>query len=294
VYLDQAWRTRSLPSMRRGREGQADLVIEGRTMRPSRIKAKLKRGEPVLVPALALMDPSLFELTSLMGFDGIWLDLEHHCVGLETAATLMRAARVGTSDIMARPAKGEFMRLGRLLEAGAQGIMYPRCDDAAEARELVTWSKFAPLGKRGLDSGNADNPYCSTPLDRYVREANEQTFLVVQIEDPAVLAHVDEIAAVEGVDVLFLGPGDFSVLNGIPGQTDHPSVAEAIRRIAAAADKAGKAWGMPSPSPQRTRELLDLGARFIAHGADILMVKNALEAIQAAFGPLGFSFDGRL
>jgi 4-hydroxy-2-oxoheptanedioate aldolase len=90
-------------------------------MRPSKIKAKLARKEPVLLTSLALTDPSVFELTSLMGFDGIWLDLEHHVLSVETAATLMRAARVGTSDVMARCAKGEFMRMGRLLEAGARG-----------------------------------------------------------------------------------------------------------------------------------------------------------------------------
>ena len=113
-------------------------------MRPSKIKAKLKRNEPVLLTTLHLTDPSLFELTSLMGFDGIWMDLEHHGYSVETATALMRAARVGSTDILARPAKGEFMRLGRLLEAGAQGIMYPRCDDAAEAKQAVTWSKFGP------------------------------------------------------------------------------------------------------------------------------------------------------
>src|SRR6516225_11892664 len=128
-------------------------------MRPSKIKAKLKRNEPVLLTTLHLFDPSLYELASLMGFDGIWMDLEHHGYSVETAMTLMRAARVGSSDILARPAKGEFMRLGRMLEAGAQGIMYPRCDDAAEARAVVAWSKFAPLGRRGYDSANADTPY---------------------------------------------------------------------------------------------------------------------------------------
>src|SRR6266576_1643170 len=111
-------------------------------MRPSRIKAKLKRNEPVLLTTLHLTDGSLYELTSLMGFDGIWMDMEHHGYGIETAQALMRAARVGGADIMVRPAKGEFMRMGRMLEAGAQGILYPRCDDAAEAQQVVTWSKF--------------------------------------------------------------------------------------------------------------------------------------------------------
>src|SRR5207247_7294611 len=99
-------------------------------MRTSTVKAKLARNEPVLLTTLHLTDPSMYELTSTMGFDGIWMDLEHHSYSAETAAQLMRAARVGGADIMARPGKGEFMHLGRLLEAGAQGIMYPRCADA--------------------------------------------------------------------------------------------------------------------------------------------------------------------
>ena len=93
-------------------------------MRPSKIKAKLRRNEPALVTTCHFADPSAYELVSLMGFDGLWMDLEHHAVSLETANNLMRAARAGTADILARPAKGEFMRMGRILEAGAQGIMY--------------------------------------------------------------------------------------------------------------------------------------------------------------------------
>lgn len=262
-------------------------------MRPSKIKAKLKRNEPVLVTTVHFTDPSAYELTSLLGFDGIWMDLEHHGTSVETACELMRAARVGTADIMARPAKGEFMRLGRLLEAGAQGIMYPRCESAEEAREVVKWSKFAPLGRRGFDGGNPDMPYCTMSFTDYVREANEQTFLVIQIEDPDSLKHVDEIAAIDGVDVIFLGPADFTVLSGIPGQFDHPLVNDAMRRINDATKKHGKHWGMPSGSVERTRQLLDLGATFLAHGADIIHVKNGLEAIRKNFSPLGFTFDGR-
>src|SRR3982751_2849862 len=127
-------------------------------MRPSKIKAKLNRNEPVLLTTLHLTDPSLFELTSLMGFDGIWMDLEHHGYSVETATALMRAARVGSADILARPAKGEFMRMGRLLEAGAAGIMYPRCEHEDEAAEVVKYAKFAPIGARGIDGGGPDMP----------------------------------------------------------------------------------------------------------------------------------------
>ena len=144
-------------------------------MRKSKIKEKLLRNEPALITTLHFTDPSLYELTSLMGFDGIWVDMEHHSTSVETSSNLMRAARVGSSDIVARPAKGEFMRMCRMLEMGAQAIMYPRCSSAEEAAEVVKWAKFYPQGQRGVDSGNADGWYCGAPLTQYLEFANEQT-----------------------------------------------------------------------------------------------------------------------
>ncbi|MBN1512862.1 MAG: aldolase [Phycisphaerae bacterium] len=263
-------------------------------MRSSVIKAKLARNEPVLLVCLNLHDPSVFELTSLMGFDGIWLDLEHHACSVETAAGLIRAARVGRSDVMARPGKGEFARLSRLLEIGAHGIMYPRCDSAEEAREVVDWAKFAPLGRRGIDGSNPDAPYCSMPAAEYIRRANEETFVVIQLEDEAAVDRADRIAEVDGVDVLFVGQADLSVLSGIPGEFGHPRVAAALEKVAAAARRAGKHWGTTSMSPDHTRHLLDRGASFICHQADILLVKRGFEQVQSQFAPLGFRFANAL
>jgi 4-hydroxy-2-oxoheptanedioate aldolase len=263
-------------------------------MRFSRIKAKLRRGEPALVVCCHFIDASLYEMTSLMGFDGIWLDLEHHTTSAETAAQLMRAARVGGADIVARPAKGEFMRMGRLLEAGAQAIMYPRCESAEEAAEVVRWARFAPIGQRGIDGANPDNPYCFMPMAPYLDLANEHTLLLVQIESPKALDNVEAIAQVPGVDVLFIGPGDLSVLAGVPFQFDHPTIQDAYRRVAAAAKNAGKWWGTPSWSPEHSRMLLDMGALLLANGADILILKQGFEAIQQQYAKLGFTFDNRL
>jgi 4-hydroxy-2-oxoheptanedioate aldolase len=262
-------------------------------MRASRIRAKLKRNEPVLLPMLHLGDGAVHELASLMGFDGIWMDLEHHATSLETAANLMRSARVGTADVLCRPAKGEFLRMSRMLEAGAQGIMYPRCDDAAEAREVVRWAKFAPLGQRGIDGSSPDAPYGSMRLTEYLQAANEQTFVAIQVEDQGGVNHAREIAAVEGVDVVFLGPGDFSILSGVPGQFDHPLVQAAIRDVAAAAQAAGKHWGMPCNTPEDSARLISLGARFFFHGTDILLLKSAFEDIQRRFEAVGIAFDRR-
>jgi len=260
-------------------------------MRTSRILTKLRRNDPSFVTALHFNDPVVFELASLLGFDGIWLDMEHQSRSMQTAGQLMRAARVGGSDVMARIAKGEFLRMSRALEAGAQGIMYPRCDDAEEAREVVRWAKFAPVGVRGVDSAGADNPYLLTPLVEYLKTANEQTFVVIQIEDAAALDNAAAMAAVDGVDVLFFGPGDFSILSGVPGQFDHPLILDATKRVAAAAKQAGKHWGMPCFSPEHAQTVLDLGGRFLAHGSDMGALKTALLDIQRRFAPLGVTFD---
>ena len=186
------------------------------------------------------------------------------------------------------------MRMARLLEAGAQAIMYPRCESGEEAAELVRWAKFAPLGERGVDGANGDNPYCSMPMAPYLKAANENTLIIAQLESPAALDQVDAIASVPGIDVLMVGPADLSVVAGIPFQYDHPLIADAYRRTADAAKRAGKWWGTVSWGPEHTQKLFDLGAKFICHGCDIIMVKQGMELLQQRFAPLGFTFENRL
>lgn len=158
----------------------------------------------------------------------------------------------------------------------------------------MQWTKFAPLGKRGFDGGNPDMPYCAMPMPQYIREANDQTFLLAQIEEQSALEQCERIAEVEGIDVLFLGPADFSVLSGIPGQWDHPLIGKAVERIAKAAKAAGKHWGCPAFSPEHAKKMLDMGARLLCHSADIIMIKTGLERIQEQFAPLGFTFANKL
>jgi 4-hydroxy-2-oxoheptanedioate aldolase len=186
------------------------------------------------------------------------------------------------------------MRMGRMLEAGAHGILYPRCDDAVEASEVVRWSKFAPLGQRGFDGGNADMPYCSMDTAEYIEMANEETWIAIQLEDQNAVERAEEIAAVDGVDFLFFGPADYSILSGIPGQFDHPRMQESIEAIAKAAANQGKSWGTPAGTPERAKQLLELGAGLVCYGADIVWVKNALEQIQDEMSGLGFTFENQL
>ena len=260
-------------------------------MRRSRIRQKLSQDKPALITTLHFTDPAVYEMTSMMGFDGIWLDLEHHGTSVETAASLMRASRVGHSDIVVRPAKGEFQRMQRMLEVGASALMYPQCDSAEEAADLVHWTKFPPVGRRGCDAANADSQYMAEPLEEYIKAANEQTLLIVQIENPDALNQVEAIARVPGVDILFLGPGDLSIRLGIPGDMQNPQILEAKQRVAAAAREANIHWGLPVGSSSDAAEAIEMGARFICHNADIIILKQGLENIRQSFVHLGFDFE---
>jgi 4-hydroxy-2-oxoheptanedioate aldolase len=131
-------------------------------------------------------------------------------------------------------------------------------------------------------------------MPQYLKAANEHTLLIAQLESPASLDQADAIAAVPGIDVLMLGPADLSVIAGIPFRFDHPLVQDAYRRVAAAAQGAGKWWGTVSGNAEHSRMLMDLGARFICHGCDILMVKTAMEQVQERYASLGFTFENRL
>jgi 4-hydroxy-2-oxoheptanedioate aldolase len=210
------------------------------------------------------------------------------------AAGMMRAARVGDMDVMARPAKHEFMRMAWLLEAGAGLIMYPRCESAAEARELVRCDKFPPLGERGFFSASPDNPYSTAPVKQYLRAANEQTILIAQIESPGAVRQARAMAEVDGIDLLFFGPGDFSMMCGVAGEFESPIVQDALKETCREALAAGKRFGTTVSGPEYARRMLDLGATLLCYGGDLHFVRQALIETRARFGPLGFEFEPKV
>jgi len=263
-------------------------------MRLSRVKRRWAEGKPVLATVAHFTDPSSAELIGLMGIDCLWIDLEHQPMTLSEAATIMRAARVADMDVMARPAKGEFMRTARLLEAGATLIMYPRCESAEEARELVRCTKFPPLGERGFFSASPDNPYCMTNMGDYLRQANEETILIAQIESPAAVEQSKQIASVDGIDLLFFGPGDFTLAAGIPGNFQSPLVRDAIAETCRNAIAAGKRFGTLVGSVEQAKDEVALGASLVCYGGDLHFVREALANIKREFGAIGFDFDNKV
>lgn len=252
-------------------------------MTPSHCKQVWREGGTALMVLQHLPDPRVSEIAAAVGWDAIWIDLEHSSKTTGDLEMMCRAIRAGSfdsdkprPDVLARPAKGEWMRMARLLEAGAHGIMYPRCESVDEARQVVRWMKFAPQGERGFDGGNADNRYGGYAAGDYVARANAETWLAAQIESPTALHAVDAIAEVDGVDVVFFGPGDFSCLIGKPGQLMDRQVLDAAKKVSEAARRAKKVFGTIGIGEEHTRAMRDLGAGLLNLGADQGLLKKAM------------------
>ena len=251
--------------------------------RSSRILRLLRAGQFPLILKSNLSDPRIVEAAGLCGVDGVWLCHEHvpaDWIGVESQ---IRAARVHDMDSIVRVSRGSYSDYVRPLEAGATGIMVPHVANADEARQIVEWVRFHPLGKRALDGGNIDGQFCMLPLDEYLHHANTEIVVIFQIESPEALENVEAIAAVPGFDGLMFGPGDFSHRLGQAGQYNTPEVAAARRRIAAAAAQNGKfamAAGLFAPFADLAAE----GHRVIGIGADVIgitaYIKQRLELIQ--------------
>lgn len=257
-------------------------------MKQSLVKARWAEGKAARCAILHLADGAFAEFAAAQDcFDCIWYDLEHGPISVERAADLFRAVRLQGKDVMARPGKGEFMRMGRMLEQGANGIMYPRCETAEDAREFVRWAKFAPLGERGYAGDNAEAGYGTADVNAYVTAANEETFLAPMIESPTALANALAIAETEGVDMLFFGPGDYSVLSGIRGPLDSPEILKAIEKACGIARSAGKHFGSLAITETQIRRLKDMGADFFMTYSDMAAIADSFAATAERLKGLG-------
>ena len=254
-------------------------------MRPSRVLRKLRAGQVASCFKLNLADPRAAEIAAMSGFDCIWLCLEHIPTDWSALENQIRGAKVWDVDSIVRVGRGAYSDYVRPLEADAAGIMVPHLMSLAQAREVVRMTKFHPIGRRPVDSGNVDGAFCGIPLPEYIRQANEQRFVCVQIEDPEPLDELDEIAALEGVDMLFFGPADFSHGIGAPGEWDHPAIREARKRIAEVCAAHGKVAGTVA-SPETLRQTVDMGYRFVCMGADVLGLSHYCRDLASAYEAL--------
>ncbi len=266
-------------------------------MRPSRVIKRLRAGETALCFKLNLADARAVEIAAMAGFDCLWLDMEHVANDLSAIEQGVWAAKAHDADVMVRVPRGSYSDHVRPLELDAAGIMVPHVMSLADAAGVARMTRFHPIGRRPVDGGNADGAYCGIDFVEYIRQANQERFVAIQIEDPEPLAELDAIAALAGIDMLFFGPGDFSQGIGAPGQWDHPKLLEARRRVAQAAIDHGKFAGTVG-SAGNFEELVGMGYRFISAGADVVGLSQYCRSIMAGcsqkgYRPLASIYEGK-
>ncbi len=207
------------------------------------LRERVLARETLIGTFLVFGSPTVTEVAARAGFDWLLVDLEHGMVTeAELVSNLQALKGTGVAGLV-RVEQGTRLRVGRALDLGAEGVMIPQVSSAVEAREIVSWLRFQPVGKRGvalftrgMDFGSGGHAA--------VRIRNEEVVGLLQIESGAAVEAADAIAAVDGVDVLFVGPSDLSHALGIPGELDHPTFQNAIAKVGAAAKAHGKAAGV--------------------------------------------------
>lgn len=254
-----------------------------RTMRRSRVLAKLRAGETATCFKINLVDPRATEIAAMAGFDCLWTGMEHIPNDYSVIENQVRTAKAYDVDILCRVPRGGYSDYIRPLEADAAGIMVPHVMGVEDAKNVVRMTRFHPLGRRALDGGNADGAYCTIPFAEYIEQANRERFVVLQIEDAEALAELDAIAELPGYDMLFFGPGDFSQSIGAPGQMEHPELLKARERIAVTARKYGKFAGTPC-APSQRQAFIDMGYTFLSTGADVVALAQYCRDSAAAIG----------
>ena len=246
---------------------------------------KFREGRPSLGTFTALNSPLAVESLRYTGLDYVIVDTEHSPVGIESAAAQIAAAQGAGLTALARANEISRTAVLRLLDVGAQGIVVPCVETVDEVRELIQYAKFAPLGNRGFcptrDGGWGHAPHAAS-IPAYMETCNRETLLLPQCETVGCLEHIEEIAAVEGVDGIFIGPFDLSIALGIPGKFGDPLLTEGIERVRRACAAAGKLCIMYAGSGEAAKRYFGQGFPSVAAGLDVEVLKEAVRGIASA------------
>ena len=243
------------------------------------VKEKLARGEVVASMTVRLVRSiEIARIAATAGLDTLYIDDEHNSFSTDaTGQICMAALGIGIVPLVRVPGP---QHIGRTLDGGALGIIAPHIRSAAEAREVVAAAKFPPMGDRSAAGALPHLQYRSFPLEDAYAAMNAATMVVAMVETKAALEHIEEIAAVDGIDLLLIGTNDLLGEFGLTGQYDHPLVADAYRRTVAAARAAGKHVGVGglASRPDLMAHYVRQGARYVSTGTDLAFLLAACAA----------------
>jgi 2-keto-3-deoxy-L-rhamnonate aldolase RhmA len=246
-------------------------------MRDNPVKTKLAAGGTAAgAMVFELMAPALPQLCVNAGADFVLYDMEHTGLSFETLKTQLALCRALPLVPMVRVPRGDYHFIARALDVGALGVMVPMVGSAEEAANIVDCTRYPPQGRRGAAFGFAHDDYEGGDIDAKMAALNARTLVIAQIETREGLANVEAIAAVPGIDALWIGHFDLSNFLGIPGGFRLPQFQSAVERVVAACTRAGKTPAFLAMDDEWSREYAAKGFRLMAYGVDHLMLQRAL------------------
>ncbi|CAN5491431.1 aldolase/citrate lyase family protein [soil metagenome] len=245
------------------------------------VRKRIADGEVAVSMVVRLVTSvEIANIAGACGFDSLYVDLEHSSLSLETTSQICIAALdAGIAPFVRVPTHGSEY-VSRALDGGALGIIAPHVATAEEARQVVSNAKFPPLGNRSVTVGIPHLRFRNWPAAEARRILNQETMVIAMIETPDALDNVEEIAAVEGVDIVMIGTNDLCAEMGIDGQFEHEKVAAAYTRTIEACRRHGKAAGIGglAGKPDLLRKFIAEGARYVSSGADLSFILQAGKA----------------
>jgi 4-hydroxy-2-oxoheptanedioate aldolase len=252
-------------------------MTERAALATNRLKRNCATQAPQVGLWLTLDSPTATEIVAGSGYDWLLLDMEHTCLEASQVVQHLRAARAGTAEMVVRVPAIDPVLLKRLLDGGVTSLMFPNVQSAAEARQAVAATRYAPQGMRGVAGNMRANSY--NRATDYFSRYQDELCVIVQLETPKAIAAIEEIAAVAGIDALFIGPNDLAASMGHLGKPGEPAVraliAAALPRIRAT----GKAAGILNFVPAEARELQKAGFSLVAVGSDASILARRSESL---------------
>lgn len=247
-------------------------------MKTNTVKEKLARGEFAYgTMVFEFNTTGIGRIVGEAGAEFVVYDMEHTGWSIETIRMLIATTQASKALPMVRVPATQYHLLSRPLDVGAMGLMIPMVEDEAQARTIVRSAKYPPEGARGAAFGVAHDNYIAAPVTEVMKSANKEGFLIAQIETVSGIENCEAIAAVEGIDCLWVGHFDLSLSMGIPAQFDNPAFLKAIETVAKACEQHGKTAGVMVNDAASAKVWKDLGYRAFAYLGDVWLYQNALK-----------------
>ena len=263
--------------------------IFGQTSWENPVRKLLKEGKPVIGATITAASPEVAAQAAGMGFDFIWIEMEHSPITLETARNMILATRGLKALPFIRVPVNELWTAKRAMDIGAIGVVFPFTSTPELARQAVASMKYPPAGRRG--SGPALGTFRWPAPEGYADFIDKNGLVIVIIEEVSAVEKIEEIAATPGIDVLFIGANDLSYSLGLRGNQDHPKHREAMAKIIAAAKKNGLPVGRPVANAAQIREGIDQVFTFFQGPSDMVMLRTGAEGLLKPFGK--WAADGK-